>query len=653
MNYTDELGLKLPELDEAFDLENHWNYNTQKIDNFAATTNTAVGTLESGLASAQSQIAALQGGVHLKGSVNYYADLPADPDDGDAYTVLYFGTSGQEPAGIEYAWVNSSQSWIPIGVDPEAFAKPADITAAIAALDVAEAGGSGKYISAISETNGKISATVETMDTTPTANSTVPVTSGGVAASQAAQQSEINYAVNTGAKNILTPTLTSKSTKEGITCTPNPDGTFTLNGTFPTTSSETSVYFVVVSNAKIKELSNKYGAINVICSGGSDIERSQGRLRFYKIDTNEGIYDSSATDKERSLTLSDNIMDSSANISIVVYRGQTLNNVVIRPMIRPASITDSTFQPYALSNPVLTPAAIKAVDEGAKNIFKIGVSSYTYASAVTCTVAKDGKITVNGTNPNASAGVLYQDLVTAETTWKNTRYTLPAGKYGCKGSGVTGLQIQVYCHDGTKATELFSSANDGVFEYTAEQKAEKPYIAWRLAISASAAISNATVQPMICTAQDWAISQKFVPYAPTNRELYETKAEKTEIHDLLANIDSSTTITAYADSLVKGHYTSFIANTDRPTDVPVFDNIFIEIYVYSANTVLIRAFPTGTVYMNQFFQKSKVAGVWRDWYKFEGTAVQSGGASTQSVQPTLMSEAKAETQEQREEETDA
>ena len=29
------------------------------------------------------------------------------------------------------------------------------------------------------------------------------------------------------------------------------------------------------------------------------------------------------------------------------------------------------------------------------------------------------------------------------------------------------------------------------------------------------------VYPMICTAHDWAVSQKFVPYAPTNRELYE------------------------------------------------------------------------------------------------------------------------------------
>ena len=54
------------------------------------------------------------------------------------------------------------------------------VSNAVNALDVASVGGSGKYISAISETNGRISATETTMDTTPTQGSTKAVTSGGV-----------------------------------------------------------------------------------------------------------------------------------------------------------------------------------------------------------------------------------------------------------------------------------------------------------------------------------------------------------------------------------------------------------------------------------------------------------------------------------------
>jgi len=56
------------------------------------------------------------------------------------------------------------------------------VASAIEALDVSSVGGSGKYISAISETDGKISATATTMDTTPTASSQKAVTSGGVKA---------------------------------------------------------------------------------------------------------------------------------------------------------------------------------------------------------------------------------------------------------------------------------------------------------------------------------------------------------------------------------------------------------------------------------------------------------------------------------------
>lgn len=54
------------------------------------------------------------------------------------------------------------------------------IAAAIGTLDVSSRGGSGKYIQEISETNGKISATVATLDTTPADGSIKAVTSGGV-----------------------------------------------------------------------------------------------------------------------------------------------------------------------------------------------------------------------------------------------------------------------------------------------------------------------------------------------------------------------------------------------------------------------------------------------------------------------------------------
>lgn len=86
------------------------------------------------------------------------------------------------------------------------------ITNAVNALDVSSVGGAGKYISAISETNGKISATATTMDTAPTANSTNAVTSGGVKTAIDNEATARNTAI-TNAVNALDVTDTAVSGK--------------------------------------------------------------------------------------------------------------------------------------------------------------------------------------------------------------------------------------------------------------------------------------------------------------------------------------------------------------------------------------------------------------------------------------------------------
>jgi len=76
----------------------------------------------------------------------------------------------------------------------EAFAKSADITAAIQALDAAETGGTGKYIKAISETDGVISATAVTMDSTPTSGHTdTTVTSAGIYTALSGKENTISW----------------------------------------------------------------------------------------------------------------------------------------------------------------------------------------------------------------------------------------------------------------------------------------------------------------------------------------------------------------------------------------------------------------------------------------------------------------------------
>lgn len=46
----------------------------------------------------------LMGGVRYRGSVSYYDDLPANPAEGDSYTVKYAGSFGSVEDGTEYTW---------------------------------------------------------------------------------------------------------------------------------------------------------------------------------------------------------------------------------------------------------------------------------------------------------------------------------------------------------------------------------------------------------------------------------------------------------------------------------------------------------------------------------------------------------------------
>ena len=94
------------------------------------------------------------------------------------------------------------------------------ITNAINNLDVSSVGGDGKYISAISETDGKISATSTTMDTAPTTNSVKAVTSGGIkTAISTAETNAKNLANATGTLPVAnggTGAITAKGAQNAL-----------------------------------------------------------------------------------------------------------------------------------------------------------------------------------------------------------------------------------------------------------------------------------------------------------------------------------------------------------------------------------------------------------------------------------------------------
>lgn len=101
---TTNYEFNLPANDDYAD-QNKFNENFVSLD-----------TILKGLADA---IAAAAAGIHYQGAVNYYSNLPANPERGDAYTVLYAGSSGTESDGTEYVWdmKGGTLQWIDFSKD--------------------------------------------------------------------------------------------------------------------------------------------------------------------------------------------------------------------------------------------------------------------------------------------------------------------------------------------------------------------------------------------------------------------------------------------------------------------------------------------------------------------------------------------------------
>ena len=118
-------------------------------------------------------------------------------------------------------------------------------------------------------------------------------------------------------------------------------------------------------------------------------------------------------------------------------------------------------------------------------------------------------------------------------------------------------------------------------------------------------------------------------------ENYDDTELRSEIHALNSNITASTTISAYVNSLSKGHYTSFILYNSVPSDSPLAStNAFVEIIVYSATTAMVRLTPVGTTADNKYYTNTKSAGTWRGWYRYEAEA--NSSPSSQSFSPSVI-----------------
>ena len=150
------------------------------------------------------------------------------------------------------------------------------------------------------------------------------------------QQLEIDYAINTGAKNLLKFTSTTQ-TINGVTFTVNDDQTITVNGT----ASATTTYVLVPNTQAILIPDGNYILSGCPNGGGT----TTYDLRWYLYSTGKSAYDQgsgASVEKDGNTTVS--------NIAIIIRSGITVNNITFKPMLRDSVVRSNTFVPYAPTN---------------------------------------------------------------------------------------------------------------------------------------------------------------------------------------------------------------------------------------------------------------------------------------------------------------
>lgn len=374
------------------------------------------------------------------------------------------------------------------------------ITTAIGALDVTDSATAGSYVTTVSETDGKISVTKEAADASPTASSAKMVTSGGVYT----DTQNIYFANGVlGAKNLL-PNTVATQVVNGVTFTVNDDGSITASGT---ASASAYVHFSKLGDLGLT-VGKKYAYSGAV--GGSD--------STYNVSIE---YLASVNDGEATFTYQSSM--SSYRYYLRVINGATISTTFY-PMIRLASDTDSTYQPYAETNYQLTQNKVDWESNGiigAKNLLE-NTASTTTTNGVTFTVNSDKSVTISGTS-------------TATFTFP-LGYS-PVGQYRLTGcpSGGTASTYALYVSN----QYLYETGNGLNVNFTDNRLIQ-------IYISAGQTFSTPiTFYPMIRLVTD--TDDTYQPYTMTNQQLTERISKLTPCFARLFDSDGWTTPAVYSN----------------------------------------------------------------------------------------------------------
>lgn len=350
-----------------------------------------------------------------------------------------------------------------------------------------------------------------TFDDEPIEDSTNVVKSGGV---YSAVDNIYKVMGQNGAKNLFPTNKTyyngSSYTNNGITFVQNDDGSITVSGV--ATADAQYTLFTRNTDWGINIDVGKSYILSGCPSGGSN---DTYRLVFG--DTQSSAYHRLAIDTgegaEFTITTASEAYYAS---SIDVRSGVDLTTpITFYPMLRTASDTDSTYQPYAETNYQLTHNKVDWKSNGilgAKNLIPYPYytgSSHT-TNGITFTVNDDGSITVNGTATATAFYGLYYSTSSTDLLSASTNYIV---SLELEGTGAISTYISIDGSDIVAIRNVSSGYNEKSFTIASTSGV----LSFGLYISNGTTCSDLVVKPMLRYASD--ADTTYRPYAMTNSEL--------------------------------------------------------------------------------------------------------------------------------------
>lgn len=321
-------------------------------------------------------------------------------------------------------------------------------------------------------------------------------------------------------------------TKNGITCTYNADGSFTLNGT----TTATNTFFNLNYTADVLSLPLD----KVINIGYATTGNPNGYVTIQA--TGSGGYTSVAYGSSNAFGMSDDIDRSTSTATATWVRlriassGVTVDNVTVYPFFCLSDDKLTAYEPYENICPISGHENVSVTRVG-KNFIENNVTTIV-RSEITATANADKSIIINGTSSGSTTVVSNFALGTYNTASQNDgKKHLPNGEYIVDtGTSNSGIKLQICASNNPSGNDglstLYTKAGVGTIIIDDTYK----YNWVRLNVQAGT-YNNVTIKPMIRLA-----SETDATYEPFNGNTYTTEFGQTVYGGYLDVVSGQLTI---------------------------------------------------------------------------------------------------------------